>query len=293
MGYSITNMSCNIMRNLRNAAASVRRLHNSPVPQSAAASAKAQSSHDFVNFQSMPSASGFASNQWDVVERSEARRQGICEMTPGNTALLVIDMQRDFIYDGGFGSVANNTAPLKSIVPATSALLDMARQAGLLVVHTLESHEPEISDYKVSACLDQRTPEMRIGTEGPMGRLLVRGEYGNGIIDELTPVNGELVVYKPGKGAFHSTPMARILPAYGISTLIVAGVTTEVCVQQTIREANDHGYQCVMVEDCTESYVSEMKTATIDSIRACGERLNTWTANLDTVERGLYTSGCL
>lgn len=212
----------------------------------------------------------------------------------GKTALVVIDMQRDYICEGGFSHVTHKMSPLESIVPATANLLQMARDAGLLVVHTLESHDPrKEGDEDFAEGELGQTPHMRIGAEGPMGRLLLRGEYGNGIIDELTPVDGELVVYKPGKGAFHNTPMHRILPAYGITKLIVAGVTTEVSVQTTLREASGLGYQCVMVEDCTDSFSDHFKMATIHSIRAQQGLLGTWTTDLSSVEKGLTCAGLL
>jgi len=236
----------------------------------------------------MPSIGGMG----DVEASREPRK---FNFKGGKTALVMIDMQRDYICEGGFSHLAHKMSPLENIVPATANLLQMARDAGLLVVHTLESHDPrkEEEEKKLAEEALGRPQEMRIGAEGPMGRLLVRGEHGNGIIDELTPVDGELVVYKPGKGAFHHTPMHRILPAYGITNLIVAGVTTEVSVQATLREASGLGYQCVMVEDCTDSFSDHFKMETIHNIRAQRGLLGTWTTDLSSVEQGMHTAGLL
>ncbi|SIQ39370.1 cysteine hydrolase family protein [Pseudacidovorax sp. RU35E] len=193
------------------------------------------------------------------------------------TALVLIDMQRDFIEPGGFGeTLGNDVSLLAAIVPATQAVLAAWRQAGGLVVHTREAHLPDLSDCPPAKRL-RGHPTLRIGDEGPMGRILVTGEPGNQIIDALAPIEGEWVIDKPGKGAFHATGLHELLQARGITHLVFGGVTTEVCVQTSMREANDRGYDCVLLEDCTESYFPQFKAAAVEMIRAQGAIVG-WTA---------------
>ncbi len=185
-------------------------------------------------------------------------------------ALLVIDMQRDFVERGGFGeTLGNDVTRLLAIIPAVRALLDACRHAGMLVVHTREGHRTDLSDCPPAKRL-RGSPRLRIGDRGPMGRVLVTGERGNEIVPELAPREGEVVIDKPGKGAFYATALGEILRLRGITQLLVAGVTTEVCVQTTMREANDRGYDCLLVEDATESYFASFKQATLDMIVAQG-----------------------
>lgn len=199
------------------------------------------------------------------------------EFDPAHTALVLIDMQRDFIEPGGFGeTLGNNVSLLEAIVPATQAVLSAWRAAGGLVVHTREAHRPDLSDCP-PAKRNRGNPRLRIGDAGPMGRILVAGEPGNQIIDALAPVPGELVIDKPGKGAFYATGLHELLQARGITHLIFGGVTTEVCVQTSMREANDRGYDCLLLEDCTESYFPQFKAATVDMIRAQGAIVG-WTS---------------
>ena len=193
------------------------------------------------------------------------------------TAFVIIDMQRDFIEPGGFGeTLGNNVQLLEAIVPATQAVLEAWREAGGLVVHTREVHKPDLSDCP-PAKRGRGNPKLRIGDEGPMGRILVMGEPGNQIIDALTPIDGELVIDKPGKGAFYATGLHETLKTRGITHLLFAGVTTEVCVQTSMREANDRGYDSLLLEDCTESYFPEFKAAAVEMIRAQGAIVG-WTA---------------
>ncbi|AMM24519.1 cysteine hydrolase family protein [Variovorax sp. PAMC 28711] len=193
------------------------------------------------------------------------------------TALVLIDMQRDFIEPGGFGeTLGNDVALLEAIVPATKAVLEAWRAAGGLVVHTREAHKADLSDCP-PAKLNRGNPTLRIGDAGPMGRILVRGEPGNQIIDALAPMDGELVIDKPGKGMFYATGLHETLQARGITHLLFGGVTTEVCVQTSMREANDRGYDGLLLEDCTESYFPAFKAAAIDMIRAQGAIVG-WTA---------------
>ncbi len=200
----------------------------------------------------------------------------------GQLALVVIDMQRDFLEPGGFGeSLGNDVSRLRAIVPALGRLLGACRAAGVPVVHTRECHRPDLSDCP-PAKRDRGAPALRIGDPGPMGRVLVAGEPGVEIIPELAPAQGEAVVDKPGKGAFYGTGFADTLQALGASHLLMAGVTTEVCVQTTMREANDRGYECLLVEDCTESYFPEFKAATLEMVRAQGGIVG-WTAMSEQV----------
>ncbi|GJE57007.1 MULTISPECIES: cysteine hydrolase family protein [Methylobacterium] len=186
------------------------------------------------------------------------------------TALVIIDMQRDFLEPGGFGeSLGNDVSLLAAAVPPTQALLAAARAAGLLVVHTREGHRPDLSDAP-PAKLERGEPTARIGQPGPMGRILIRGEPGHDIIPALKPWDGEPVIDKPGKGAFYATELAEVLAARNIATLLVCGVTTEVCVHTTVREANDRGYRCVVVADACGSYIPEFHEAGLAMIKAQG-----------------------
>ena len=189
---------------------------------------------------------------------------------PERTALVVIDMQRDFIEPGGFGAaLGNDVTPLAAITPAVQQLLDIARQAGLLVIHTRESHLPDLSDCP-PAKRAGGPAGMQIGDVGPMGRILVRGEPGNQILEAVAPLAGEWVIDKPGKGMFYATDLHERLQQQGIDSLIFAGVTTEVCVQTSMREANDRGYRCLLIDEATESYFPEFKQVTLAMITAQG-----------------------
>lgn len=194
-----------------------------------------------------------------------------------HTALVLIDMQRDFVEPGGFGaSLGNDVRPLQAIVPTLQTVLSRWRALGGCVVHTREGHLPDLSDCP-RAKRDRGAPALRIGDPGPMGRLLVRGEAGHAIVPALAPLPGEVVIDKPGKGAFYQTPLQEALEARGITHLLITGVTTEVCVQTTMREANDRGYECLLLEDCTESYFPAFKDATLAMVRAQGGIVG-WTA---------------
>lgn len=189
-------------------------------------------------------------------------------LDPSHVGLIVIDMQRDFVEPGGFGeSLGNNVALLQAIVPTTVRLLEGFRKTGLLVIHTRECHRPDLSDCP-PAKRTRGNPALRIGDQGPMGRVLVAGEPGADIIPELSPLAGEIVIDKPGKGAFYATKLGEILQAKGIRQLVFAGVTTEVCVQTTMREANDRGFECLLATDATESYFPHFKQAAIEMITA-------------------------
>ena len=213
--------------------------------------------------------------------RIDARPQAfVCRAD--ETALLLIDMQRDFIEPGGFGeSLGNDVSLLARAVQPAARLLGWARAHGLLVVHTRESHAADLSDCPPSKRL-RGAPSRRIGDPGPMGRILVRGEPGNAIVDALAPIAGEWQIDKPGKGAFHATPLAQLLVERGIRHLILGGVTTEVCVQSTMREANDRGYDCMLVDEATASYFPEFKRAALEMIVAQGGIVG-WVAGIEQV----------
>jgi len=196
---------------------------------------------------------------------------------PRATALVVIDMQRDFVEPGGFGAaLGNDVSRLGAIVPTVRALLDWARARHMTVLHTREGHRPDLADCP-PAKQRRGDPALRIGAKGPMGRILVDGEPGNDIVPALAPAGDEPVIVKPGKGAFWATALDEMLRWRGITHLILAGVTTEVCVQTTMREANDRGYECLLIEDATESYFPEFKRVTLEMVRAQGALVG-WTA---------------
>ena len=205
------------------------------------------------------------------------------DFVPGHTALVVIDMQRDFIEKGGFGdSLGNDVARLEAIVPTTARLIDVFRQHDWPVIHTREAHKPDLSDCPPSK-IRRGNPSLHIGETGAMGRLLVAGEPGNQIVANLAPLEGEIVVDKPGKGMFWATGLHACLVAMQITHLVFAGVTTEVCVQTSMREANDRGYECLLIEDATESYFPQFKAATIEMIVAQGGIVG-WVAPLSALE---------
>jgi nicotinamidase-related amidase len=189
---------------------------------------------------------------------------------PETAALLIIDMQRDFLEPGGFGeSLGNDVGQLRRTIEPTRHLLETARAAGLTVIHTREGHRPDLADLP-PAKKERGNPSLKIGDMAAMGRLLVRGEPGHDIIPELYPAPGEPVIDKPGKGAFYATDLDTILRHRGIKQLIVCGVTTEVCVNTSVREANDRGFDCLVLEDCVGSYFPEFQEMGLRMIKAQG-----------------------
>ena len=189
---------------------------------------------------------------------------------PAHVALLCIDFQRDFVEPGGFGeSLGNDVSLLRSTIEPTRRVLDAARRNGWMVVHTREGHRPDLSDL-FPAKRDRGRPTLRIGDDGPMGRLLVRGSEGHDIVPELAPAPGEVVLDKPGKGSFYATDLETILRARAITHLVVTGVTTEVCVQSTVREANDRGFECLVLSDCTGSYFPHFYDSALAMFKAQG-----------------------
>jgi nicotinamidase-related amidase len=186
------------------------------------------------------------------------------------TALVIIDMQRDFMEPGGFGeTLGNDVSRLAGAVKPIASVLTAARDMGMLVVHTREGHLPDLSDAP-PAKIERGAPSLRIGDPGPMGRILIRGEAGHDIIPQLYPVTGEVVIDKPGKGAFYATELSDVLHKHGIENLLVCGVTTEVCVNTTVREANDRGYRCVVISDGCASYFPEFHEMGLKMVKAQG-----------------------
>jgi len=199
-----------------------------------------------------------------------AAEPGPIEVDLQATALVIIDMQRDFLEPGGFGeTLGNDVSQLARAVQPCADVLKLARAAGILVVHTREGHLPDLSDAP-PAKISRGAPSMRIGDSGPMGRILIRGEAGHDIIPALYPRDSEIVIDKPGKGAFYATDLGDVLRKYGIENLLVCGVTTEVCVNTTVREANDRGYRCVVLADCCASYNPEFHEMGLKMIKAQG-----------------------
>jgi nicotinamidase-related amidase len=192
------------------------------------------------------------------------------DFDPATTALLMIDFQRDFVDPGGFGeALGNDVSLLRAAVPPARRVLEAARAAGLFVIHTREGHRPDLADCPPSKKARGRMAT-GIGDQGPMGRILVRGEYGHDLVDELKPIEGEPVVDKPGKGSFYGTDLEAILRNRGIKQLVVCGVTTEVCVQTTVRDANDRGFDCLVLSDCVASYFPEFQRVALEMIKAQG-----------------------
>ena len=203
-----------------------------------------------------------------------------------STALVMIDMQRDFVEPGGFGEMlGNNVSLLRSSIEPCKEVLETARRMGLFVIHTREGHRPDLADLP-TAKKERGHLKTGIGDVGPMGRILVRGEVGHDIIPELYPIAGEPVVDKPGKGAFYDTDLLGILRNRNIKTLIVCGVTTEVCVHTTVREANDRGFDALVPEDCTASYFPEFKRVALEMVKAQGGIFG-WVSDSDKVIKGL------
>ncbi|PZW39271.1 nicotinamidase-related amidase [Humitalea rosea] len=207
-------------------------------------------------------------------------------LDPRHTALLVIDMQRDFLEPGGFGAaLGNDVSLLGAAVEPCRMLLAAARAAGLTIIHTREGHRPDLSDAP-PAKVERGPPGLRIGDPGPMGRILIRGEPGHEIIPALAPEPGEPVIDKPGKGAFYQTDLDLVLRNRGVDTLLVAGVTTEVCVHTSVREANDRGLRCIVVGDCCASYFPDFHATALAMIAAQGGIFG-WVATVAAVAQAL------
>ena len=188
-----------------------------------------------------------------------------------DTALLIIDMQRDFLDPRGYAAQAGlDTSLLRAAIPGVLHLLHAARRSGMLVIHTREGHRPDLSDCPSAKLERAARAGAPIGTPGPLGRLLVRGEHGHDIIDELAPLGAEPVVDKPGYSAFHQTDLRQILATHGIRELVVCGVTTEVCVHSTLRAATDLGYHCHLASDACSSAYPALHEAALDMVAVEG-----------------------
>lgn len=204
---------------------------------------------------------------------------------PASTALVLIDMQRDFVEPGGFGeALGNDVSLVRSAIAPCQRVLEAARAKGLLVIHTREGHRADLRDCPAAKLT--RGGQTFIGEAGPMGRILIRGEAGHDIIPELYPVAGEPVIDKPGKGAFYQTDLQLVLQNHGIKTLIVCGVTTEVCVNTTVREANDRGFECIIPQDCVGSYFPAFQQYALEMIKAQGAIFG-WVSTSDHIIAGL------
>jgi nicotinamidase-related amidase len=204
------------------------------------------------------------------------------DLNPSHCALVIIDMQRDFLEPGGFGAMlGNDVSLLRRAIAPTARLLDAARRSEMLIIHTREGHRPDLSDLSPAKKARGRLPT-RIGDPGPMGRILIRGEAGQDFIPELYPRAGEPIIDKPGKGAFYATDLTAVLRNQRITQLLVCGVTTEVCVSTTVREANDRGYDCLVVEDCCASYFPEFHRSALAMVMAQGGIFG-WVAGSDRV----------
>lgn len=211
-------------------------------------------------------------------------------LDPAHAALLIIDMQRDFLEPGGFGeALGNDVSRLRRTIRPNQDLLAAWRAAGLFVLHTREGHRPDLADLPPAKKARGRNA-ITIGDAGPMGRILVRGEPGHDIIPEVYPRTGEPVIDKPGKGAFYATDLHAILRNRGITQLVVTGVTTEVCVNTTVREANDRGYDCFVAEDCAGSYFPEFQEMSLKMIKAQGGIFG-WVGNSRDVIAALRNGG--
>lgn len=189
---------------------------------------------------------------------------------PAATALVIIDMQKDFLYPDGYGAfLGNDVTLLQRAIAPIQGVLAAARARGMLVIHTREGHLPDLSDCPPTK-LNRWPPGHRIGDMGPMGRILIRGEEGHAIVDELAPLPGEIVIDKPGKNAFYATDLEQVLQENGIQNLLITGVTTDVCCSATVIAANDRGYNAIVLGDCVASYSPERHAAVLDVIKAQG-----------------------
>lgn len=211
---------------------------------------------------------------------------GPIDINLSTTAAIIIDMQRDFMEPGGFGeTLGNDVSLLRSVIAPCGRLLSALRERHVFTIHTREGHRPDLSDAPI-AKLERGNPSHRIGQAGPMGRILIRGEAGHDIIEELYPRPGEPVIDKPGKGAFYATELGPMLINRRVETLLVCGVTTEVCVHTTVREANDRGYRCIVVEDCCASYFPEFHEVALRMVVAQGGIFG-WVTSSEKVLEGI------
>lgn len=206
-------------------------------------------------------------------------------------ALVIIDMQVDFCAPGGWiDQLGEDVSNTRAVIAPIRRALNAARNAGITVIHTREGHLPDLSDLHANKQWRTRTHGLGIGDQGATGRILVQGEPGWQIIPELSPSQGEIVIDKPGKSAFHRTKLRDVLVERGISRLVVTGVTSDCCVQSTVRDAFEHGFECVLLEDCTAAVELRNHTATLEILKAYGGRwggvsdLGGFEAMLETID---------
>ena len=184
------------------------------------------------------------------------------------SAFVIIDMQNDLCSEGGWAHLAGlDIGRTSSVIPRIKDVLAISREFGLFIIHTREGHLPDLSDCPENRQRKMRQTGFEYGQKGPKGKFFIRGTWNNEIVDELKPLTDELVIDKPGKGAFHATELEAILNAKNITTLIVCGVTTHVCVSSTLREAADRGFDTILLADCCQSYEEELHLGALDVLR--------------------------